>query len=261
MLDPSAIHRFHTAQVGLLAATYNRAWVHGVASYKPDADPAEPLPADPGHAKVIAAVGMGTVAAILHARGQKYRPPTAPDPQLRARALTPAVKGMDRMTGELQHIIANATQVKAAEDAIRAGTIPADDLLNYALALAAREWTERNDWRLTAGESAAWSGEQAGYGQAAEADGQLLEWLPEGDERVCSDCESLGGLPPMPLSEWPTLPGTGDTICDVGCRCVMQAADVPLEAGGGLPELNDEQEATIDKITSGREEALDLALA
>lgn len=219
MIDVGAIARFHRAQLALLATTYNSAWVHGVKSYVPDADPTEDerLPADPGHAKVLAVVGAGGVAAILHARAQPYRAPSTPDPSLMNRAVSPAVKSVDRMAAELQQVIANHQQLQAAEDAIRAGTIPAEDLATYALGLAAREWTERNSWRLTAGESVAWAGEQAGYGQAAEADGQLLEWVTEADDHVCEDCESLGALPPMPLSEWPTLPGMGDTICNVGC--------------------------------------------
>lgn len=261
MLDPGAISRFHATQIALLASTYNKAWQHGVRSYKPDADPAEPLPQDPGHHEVIAAVGMGAVAALLHRRAQRYVAPTVPDTTLRNRALTPAVRSADRMAGELQHVIPQLVQVQAAEDAIRAGTIDQADLMNYALGLAAREWTERNEWRLAAGESTAWAGEQAGYSQAADSDGQLLEWVAEADDRVCEDCESLAAMPPMPLSEWPTLPGMGDTICNVGCRCALQVSDVQLEPGDALPELTDEQEQTIGRIANEREEALELAIA
>lgn len=45
----------------------------------------------------------------------------------------------------------------------------------YAEALATQEWLDSNEWRLTAGESVAWAGDQAGYAQAANEDGQLLE--------------------------------------------------------------------------------------
>lgn len=261
MLDPAAISRFHATQIALLASTYNKSWEHGVRSYQPDADPAKPLPQDPGHHEVIAAVGMGAVAMLLHRRGQRYAPPSVPDKALRDRALTPAIGSADKMAAELHHLIPQLAQVQAAEVAIRAGTIDQADLMNYALGLAAREWTERNEWRLGAGESAAWAGEQAGYSQAADADGQLLEWVAEADDRVCEDCESLAAMPPMPLSEWPTLPGMGDTICNVGCRCAVQVSDVQLEPGDSLPELSDDQEAFIGRLASERTEAIEAAIA
>jgi hypothetical protein len=261
VLDVSAVSRFHAAQLALLAATYNKAWEHGVKSYQPDKDPAVALPADLGHPQVVAAVGLGTVAALLHRRQQVYVPPAAPVAVARARALTPAVRGMNKMAVELPTIIATPAQQQAAEDALRAGTIAQEDLVSYSLGLAAREWVEKNDWRLEAGESVAWAGEQDGYSQAADTDGQLLEWLDEGDDHVCSDCEDLDAMPPMPLGEWPTTPGAGDTECNVGCRCVLQVSDVQLEPGDELPQLSGDQEATISRIAESREPEADLALA
>lgn len=262
-LNPGAVGRFHAKQAALLAATFARAWHHGVASYAPDADPesGHELHADPGHASVIAAVGIGATAAILHRRGRVYVPPSTPDPAMRNRVVTPAVRGIDRMAGEALNVVPNPQQYAEAEAAIRAGTVSADDATSYALKLAAREWVDNNAWRLNAGESVAWAGEQVGYAQAADEDGQLLEWLPEADDRVCEDCEALGGLPPMPLGEWPTLPGMGDTICNVGCRCVMQVADVQLAPGDSLPALSGDQEDLLSRIASEREEALEPALA
>ena len=263
MIDVAAIARFHRAQAALLASTYDHAWRHGVASYEPDDDPEEPARprADETKIQLVPIIAAGTAAALLTRRERPYQPPLAPVAEVRARALTPALAGLDRMAGELQHITPTPAQLQAAEDAIRAGTIESEDAVSYALALAAREWVEGNEWRLNAGESVAWAGEQDGYGQAANEDGQLLEWLTEADDRVCDDCSELGDMPPMPLSEWPTTPGAGDTTCDVGCRCCMIVADDQELPGGELPALSEDQEATLSRIAEGRREALEPALA
>lgn len=101
----------------------------------------------------------------------------------------------------------------------------------------------------------AWSGEQRGYAEAANADGQLIEWLTEATG-VCEDCEALGGLPPMPLADWPTTPGSGDTVCASGCRCVLQVADdQELGPNGEPPALTDGQESLVSQIAERREPA------
>lgn len=56
---------------------------------------------------------------------------------------------------------------------------------------ALRAWCDENAWRLDAGSSVAWAGEQAGYAEAADADGQLLEWQTEDDGHVCFPAGTL----------------------------------------------------------------------
>jgi hypothetical protein len=77
----------------------------------------------------------------------------------------------------------------------------------------------------------------------------------------CNDCDELGDMPPMPLADWPTTPGSGDTECDVGCRCCMIVADDQELPGGELPALSEDQEGTLSRIAEGRREALEPALA
>jgi hypothetical protein len=89
--------------------------------------------------------------------------------------------------------------------------------------------------------------------EAAAADGMLLEWLPEADDHVCADCEGLGALPPMPLGDWPTTPGSGDTACSVGCRCVLQVSVDQELPGGELPALTEDEEALVSRIAQARE--------
>ena len=124
-----------------------------------------------------------------------------------------------------------------------------------ALAIAVGAWAEANGSRLNGGESAAWSGEQAGYAEAATQDGMLLQWQTEDDEHVCSDCIGLGELPPLPLSEFPTQPGQGDTECNVGCRCTLEATGVPLE--DELAPLSNDQGELLDKVAQQANERLD----
>lgn len=260
MIDVAAVASFHRAQAALLAATYNKAWQHGVKSYLPDADPEEPEQpqADETQIQLAPVIAAGTVAALVARRERPYQPPLLPFPEHRDRALAPALLGLDRMAGELPTLIPTLEQRQAAEDAIRAGTIQGEDAINYALALAAREWVEANEWRLNAGDSVAWAGEQAGYAQAANEDGQLLEWLTEGDgpPHVCDDCAELGDMPPMPLEDWPTSPGAGETECSSGCRCNFIVSDMQLELGDQLPALSEDQEAAVGRIAEGRSEQL-----
>ena len=200
-MNPGAIERFHAAQSRNLEQTYDHAWRQGVASYEPQ----DPEPA-PDKNPAVATAPVGTGAALLTRRQQAYREPAAPDAARRARALEPASAGLAKMTDELHQLTPTQEHMQTAEAAARSGEIDAGDMDAYAEALAAGDWLESNAWRLDAGDSVAWSGEQAGYAEAADADGQLLEWLPESDEHVCEDCGSLGELPPMPLSDWPTRP-------------------------------------------------------
>jgi len=249
-VNPGAIERFHAAQSRNLEQTYDHAWRQGVASYEPQ----DPEPA-PDKNPAVATAPVGTGAALLTRRQQAYREPAAPDAARRARALEPASAGLAKMTDELHQLTPTQEHMQTAEAAARSGEIDAGDMDAYAEALAAGDWLESNAWRLDAGDSVAWSGEQAGYAEAADADGQLLEWLPESDEHVCEDCGSLGELPPMPLSDWPTTPGSGDTACNVGCRCVLQVSDEQLGPNGELPPLSQTQEGVISEIASRREPA------
>lgn len=249
-MDPGAVQQFHAAQARLLDETYVQAWHHGVASYEPDEDPAQPGPSE-DEADIGLAAGAGAV--LLAVRLRPYRPPALPDPEAQAEALGGARKGLDRMVGELLATVPTSDHLQQSTDLARAGEIPPGEIMQHAEALAVEEWADSNAWRLNAGDSVAWTGEQDGYAQAANADGQLLEWLPEADERVCGDCEELAGLPPMPLADWPTRPGAGDTICNAGCRCVMQASDEQVGPEGELPPLSQDEEATIARIAEARE--------
>jgi len=244
-VNGGAVARFHAAQTRLLSETYDRAWLQGVRSYEPDPDPGPGRPP-------AAAAGLGAGAALLAAQARPYHPPSAPDPQAQAAALGAARQGLDSMVSELSKLTPSPENTDAAEAAARAGDIGAADISQYADALAVQDWAEANAWRLDAGESVAWAGEQHGYAQAADADGQLLEWLPEADDRVCEDCEGLGQLPPMPLADWPTTPGAGDTACSVGCRCVLQVSDAQVGPTGELPDLDDKQEALVSDIAERR---------
>jgi hypothetical protein len=59
----------------------------------------------------------------------------------------------------------------------------------------------------------------------------------------------------MALSEWPTTPGAGDTECNVGCRCSLEAAD--LGPGDEVPQLSVDQQATVDAVAQVRSERMD----
>lgn len=251
-MNPGAVARFHSAQTRLLQSTYHRAWRHGVATYQPDPDPTEK---ERERARERAVTASIAAAAVLVARGRDYVPPDSPDPDAEARAMTGARSSLDRMAGELMALTPASQHVEQAAEAAAAGEIEHRDIASYAEGLAASDWADSNAWRLNAGDSVAWAGEQAGYSQAAAADGQLLEWLPEGDERVCSDCEQLGSLPPMPMDDWPTQPGAGDTICNAGCRCVLQVADGQelLGAGDELPALTQDENDFISELAERRE--------
>jgi hypothetical protein len=245
-VNVDAVARFHAAQSRLLADTYDRAWRHGVASYEPAAEGAD---GDGSAPAAIPAAG-----GLLAARAAAYVAPSTPDERAKADALRGAANGLEGMAGELLALHPSAAHDQQAADAVSSEAILPHESSAYAEALAAREWAESNQWRLNAGDSVAWSGEQRGYAEAANVDGQLLEWLPESDGRVCESCESLGSLPPMPLGDWPTTPGAGDTICREGCRCVLQVADEhELGPNGEPPALSRDQEDVVSRIAERRE--------
>jgi hypothetical protein len=56
----------------------------------------------------------------------------------------------------------------------------------------------------------------------------------------------------MPLADWPTAPGSGDTECDVGRRCVLQVSGDQLAPGEQLPELSSDEQALASRIAEAR---------
>ena len=126
---------------------------------------------------------------------------------------------------------------------------------------ALSSWVDTNAYRLDAGASVGWAGEQAGYAEAADADGQFLyAWTSVGDTHVCPDCELLSGFPAMALGQWPTSPGAGDTECSVGCRCTWDIWPVPLPADY-VPNLSADQQALADTLADRQLQALSDMLA
>lgn len=252
MLPPDAIQRFTEQQRQLVHDTYDEAWRQGVAGYEPDADPEQPTPAHLHQAQDSALAGL----LLLKARSERvYTPPPAPDMARRQAALAAALHSTDRMAGELAQLSPTPDQQAEAQQEADEGKIDATAVTSVALAAAAADWAESNARRLDAGESVAWAGEQAGYAEAATTDGMLLQWQDEGDESVCGDCVGLAELGPLPLEEFPTTPGSGDTECNVGCRCALEATGVPLQ--DELAPLNDSEEATVSKVTEQARERLD----
>jgi hypothetical protein len=227
MVSPAAIESFRKRQLALLSHTYDQAWSAGVDGYQPDDDPPvhAQLPPDDGHPAVVAAVGLGAAATLLAKRRRAYRAPVEPHAGRKARALAAATSSVDKMTAELATLAPSSADLAATDAAIARGELPAEDRARDALSRAIAAWADRSAGRLDAGASAAWAGEQDGYAQAANADGMLVEWVAESDERVCQDCEALAGLPPMPAEDWPSTPGDGSTECNVGCRCTLDDVD------------------------------------
>lgn len=235
-LDPAAIHRFAHQQKQLLVDTYNDAWAVGVVGYEPDPDP----PQQPHTAQHLAEAGLAGAALLAVRQLYPYKPPTTPDPLSRAQALAPAFGGVNRMMAELNSY-ALTSMAQVAED--------------YAGAL--QTWLEGNSWRLDAGDSVAWAGEQNGYGEAADQDGQLLEWQAEGDDRVCEDCQTLADMPPQALADWPSRPGDGTTECNVGCRCNLVASEVSVVPGDTYaPALTDDQRQLVGALSDRQSESL-----
>lgn len=214
-VHPDKIHQFVTKQTQLLGDTYDQAWRTGVENY-----------------------------------GPHEKQPTKPDGMRKAIALTGALGSLQKMTGELATLSPTTAQIEVAGQAVDAGTITPDEAPGFAFQQAMTDWAAANAYRLDGGESAAWSGEQDGYGQSAAADQALLEWDTEGDDHVCDDCEALGDLPPMTYGQWPTTPGGGATECSYGCRCALEAnGDVISPSAGDVPyTLTDVDNDTINRI-------------
>lgn len=272
-VDPRATQRFQDRQHQLLKDTYRTGWHAGVANYLPDPDPVQP--ANPSHEAAI--VGVGLASILLQRRRKPYVAPTVPDDDRMVAALKPATDGLARMVHQINAVIATQDDLDAARAAVQAGTVNVSGAPSaptvaastdagsvtidaateadtnavvqaYAESQALQRFMDTNQWRLYPGESVAWAGEQAGYQEAADADGMLLEWQTEADDHVCEDCADLGTLPPMPAGDWPTTPGQGDTECNVGCRCSLQAsADLP---GGELPDIDHIDQIVISRIAS-----------
>ncbi len=233
MIAPEAIYRFLAAQKHLLRRTYDAAWQTGVANYQPDQDP-DSEPSTPRH---VAEAGLAGAALLAIRRAYKYVPPASPDPVRRAVALAPAFRSLNAMHTELAELSpANVAQSQlatiAAVDSGGKGLSHED-----ATAQAFDDWMGSNAWRLDNGDSVAWAGEQSGGAEAADADGQLLQWTGADDDRECDDCRELSAMPPLPLSEWPAQPGDGSTECNVGCFAAGTIVEGRVE--GGLRVLYD----------------------
>lgn len=140
-------------------------------------------------------------------RAQTATPATVPVKPVRApmsRALAPALLSLSRMAAQLATILP---------------TLPG----GVTLAAAATAYLQANAWRLAGAVSILWAAEQAGYAQAAHANGMLLEWELEPRAAHCATCPALAALPAMPFDQWPTFPGEGLTDCRTGCKCSMRA--------------------------------------
>jgi hypothetical protein len=249
MIPTEAVNHFVHRQKQLLRRTYDAAWAAGVAAYRPRPDPEE----QPDTPKHLVTAGLTGAALLAARRAYPYVAPRSPDPVRRAVALTPAYKGLNAMAGELQAL----TPPGAAEGLSAPLTPSYGPTAREADGQALQDWVARNASRLNAGDSVAWSGEQAGYAEAANEGSQLLQWNDSGDDRTCSDCLMLGAMPPMPLQDWPCMPGDASTECNAGCRCSLDPIDMSVLPGDTYaPALSGEQQATVDKITAARDEAM-----
>jgi len=254
VISPEAIRRFAEQQRGLVHSSYDKAWQQGVEGYEPDADPEDPTPEHLHAGEEASLSGL----LLLKARSQRvYQPPTAPDPARRQQALAGALKSTERMTGELAQLSPTPEHFAEAQAEVDAGKLAAEGLTAAALASAVAEWAESNAYRLDSGASVAWAGEQAGYAEAASTDGQLLSWVDEGDDHVCGDCDALDAMGPMPLEDFPAMPGEGATECDVGCRCSLEAVSVEALPNDELAPLSEEDNATLEKVTGQAQERMD----
>src|ERR1700752_4972782 len=241
MIPTEAVWQFAHDQKRLLRKTYDDAWDRGAASYEPDEDPDK----EPDTPRDVATAGLVGAALLAARRAYRYVRPPAPDPVRRAVALAPSFQGVNRMVGELATLSPTAEQVAAAGSATAA----------FDAALA--DWVSGNAWRLDAGVSVAWAGEQIGYGEAADADGTLLGWNSAGDANVCEDCNILNDSPPLPLSEWPCYPGDGATECNVGCRCSLDPEGISILPGDTYaPQFSDAQDALFSKLTDAQANAM-----
>ena len=53
----------------------------------------------------------------------------------------------------------------------------------------------------------------------------MLYWIARDDTGTCFDCATLEANGPYTADTIPTWPGSGDTDCNVGCRCWIETAD------------------------------------
>jgi len=238
LLDPNVALRFADNQKRLLRKLYDDAWRQGVDSYEPDDDPEE----EPRTPRDEATAGLTGTALLLARRRYGYQPPRHPDPVRRAVAMAPAFRGVNKMVSELSALAAGS-----APEVVDAGGD-----VNSAL----EQWVQSNGDRLMLGESVAWAGEQAGFAEAADADGQFLySWSAVNDSTTCPDCELLSGFPPMPLQDWPTAPGAGDTSCSAGCRCAWDTWGMNVDPNYS-PDLTQAQSDLITTLSDRQAQAL-----
>lgn len=252
MITPAHIETWAERQRRLLHDTYQQAWEDGVAGYEPDDDPEDP---EPSYQHAVAKAGASIGSLLIARRLMRYEAPTEPDDTARNLALSRALASVDAMIAELATLTPTREQTDRARDILDATDASDQAIGEVASSIALSDWAEANAYRLDGGESVAWAGEQDGYGQAADADGMLLSWQTEDDERVCDDCSDLGDLPPMPLADFPTTPGAGDTDCNVGCRCSLEATE-ELAPGDQLFGLTPDADAVLGRIAQSRAEQL-----
>lgn len=180
---------WHQRQLQILFDTYVKAWHVGAANYR--ATQHLPTTTEP-------------VAATVMPQ------PKTPDRATLERALAPAMRSLSRMAAEMVTLA------------------PGSDTTPAGIAAGIVEYVQKNSWRVDGGKSVAWAGEQAGYAEAAAADRALLAWeLDPAVVNHCADCPALAALPPMPLDQWPTVPGGGATECGPGCRCSFSVVAAP----------------------------------
>jgi len=258
VIPPLAIQHFTERQRQLIHDSYDQAWQRGVKSYTPDADPEEPTPEHQHRGEEATLTGL----TLLRARTYRaYQPPGSPDFERRQIALAGALKSTEKMAGELAQLSPEQEHVEEAQLELEAGNADTDfgaeGLGLAALANAVAQWAESNAYRLDAGASVAWAAEQAGYAEAADTDGKLLQWIDEGDDKVCGDCQALDELGPLPLADFPTMPGDGATECDAGCRCSLEAVDIESLPSDQLAPLGEEENTVLDKIAGQVQERMD----
>jgi hypothetical protein len=248
-VDPQAVMTFAHKQKKLLRNTYDAAWQTGVSAYEPDEDP----DTEPDTPRDVAEAGLTGTALLAVRQLYMYAAPTSPNPITRAVALAPAFGSLNTMTGELATLSPDTLAAAAS-----ASTADASSAFERALT----QWATGAANRLDAGASVAWSGEASGYAEAADADGQLLQWqLDDSVEHHCDDCLSLATMPPLPLSEWPCQPGDGTSACSTGCRCNLESYDRTIEPGDTYdPQLSDDQEATIGRLMDNQAAAMSAAI-
>jgi hypothetical protein len=255
---------FVDKQKRLLVQTYNAAWQKGVDSYGKGTPPEKPDP-------VRRAVALAPAFKSLNAMADEFadvgkKPVREADPSAQQK---PTVS--QRLKQLFRIGVGTAAAVKVAGSPREPSDSPSSDTgasepasaasddadAAGSVASAVRDWVINNAYRLDGADSVVWAGEQAGYGEAADADGQLLGWDDTGDASECGDCHELANMPPQPLSEWPCTPGDGATECNIGCRCELTATgDSVLPNDTYAPALTGSQSALIDKLVAAQADAM-----